>query len=165
MRSGWVAAAGVSALALSIAVGGSGVGALAPLSVPPGSGGPVGPVGDAVPIAPGVEVRPGESGAYTNVAASTPVSVGDGVRTDATGFAEVAYSDGSRTRLDVNTDFEVVSLTDDAGSPATRTKMGLGRTWTRVESVVPTGGGFVVETAQATATGREHSVPGVVPDV
>ena len=131
MRIRWVAA-GVGALALSIAVGGSGVGASSPLSVPPGSAGPVGPVGDAVPIAPGVEVRPGASGAYATVAASTPVAVGDGVRTDATGFAEVAYGDGSRTRLDVNTEFEVVGLTDDAGNAVTGTPMGLGRTWNRV---------------------------------
>ena len=48
--------------------------------------------------------------AYVPVAASQPVAVGDGVRTDATGFAEVAYGDGSRTRLDVNTEFEVVAV-------------------------------------------------------
>ena len=125
MRIGGMAA-GVGALALSIAAGGSGAGASSPLSVPPGAGAPVGPVGDAVPINPGVEVRPGEPGAYTSVAASTPVSVGDGVRTDATGFAEVAYGDGSRTRLDVNTDVEVVSLTDDAGDAVTGAQMGLG---------------------------------------
>ena len=53
---------------------------------------------------------PGWPGAYAPVAASQPVAVGDGVRTDATGFAEVAYGDGSRTRLDVNTEFEVVAL-------------------------------------------------------
>ena len=136
----WVAA-GVGALALSIAVGGSGVGALSPMSVPPGSAVPGGPVGDAAPIAPGVEVRPGASGTYASVAASTPVSVGDGVRTDATGFAEVAYSDGSRTRLDVNTELEVVSLTDDAGNAVTGTQMALGRTWNRAQSTGSTAAG------------------------
>ena len=151
MRIRWVTA-GVGALALSIAVGGSGVGASSPMSVPPGSAVPGGPVGDAAPIAPGVEVRPGASGSYASVAASTPVSVGDGVRTDATGFAEVAYSDGSRTRLDVNTELEVVGLTDDAGNSVTGTQMGLGRTWNRAQSTGSTGGS-VVATSQGTATG------------
>ena len=121
MRSVWVTA-GVSALALSIAFGGAGAGASAPPSVPAGSGAPGVPVGEAVPIAPGVEVRPGETGTYASAAASTPAAVGDGVRTDATGFAEVAYSDGSRTRLDVNTDVEVVGVTDDAGTAAVGTR-------------------------------------------
>ena len=58
-----------------------------------------------------------------------PVAVGDGVRTDDTGYAEVVYVDGSLTRLDVNTEFEVVELTDDAGVSSTRTSMELGRTW------------------------------------
>ena len=47
----------------------------------------------------------------------------------------------------------MVSLTDDAGNAVTRTRMGLGRTWNRVESIGSAGGGFVVETSQATATG------------
>jgi hypothetical protein len=76
------------------------------------------------------------------------------VRTDATGFAEVAYLDGSRTRLDVNTEFEVLALVDDAGVASTRTSMELGRTWHRVESVGAADGGFTVETSQATATVR-----------
>ena len=161
MRSAWMAA-GVGALAL-IAAGGSGVGALSPLSVPPGAGAPGGPVGDAVPINPGVELRPGESGAYASVAASTPVSVGDGVRTDATGFAEVAYGDGSRTRLDVNTDVEMVSLTDDAGKTVTGAHMGLGRTWAsrrldRFDRRRVHGGDLA-------SNGDERGVPGAVSDV
>ena len=83
-----------------------------------------------------------------------PVAVGDGVRTDATGYAEIAYLDGSRTRLDISTEFEVLELVDDAGVASTRTSMGVGRTWHRVESVGAAGGGYSVETSQATATVR-----------
>jgi hypothetical protein len=147
MRSSWVMA---GAVVLAVGVGGP-VGALAPSSGSAGSGGPV---GDAVAIAAGVEVRAGLAGAYAGVAASQPVAVGDGVRTDATGFAEVAYSDGSRTRLDVNTEFEVVALVDDAGNAVTRTEMGVGRTWHRVQAVGAASGGFEVVTSQATAAGR-----------
>ena len=111
-------------------------------------------VGDASAIAPGVEVRAGAGGAYAGLAAPMPVAVGDGVRTDATGYAEIAYLDGSRTRLDISTEFEVLELVDDAGVASTRTSMGVGRTWHRVESVGAAGGGYSVETSQATATVR-----------
>lgn len=152
MRSRWMV--GVAGLVLAVGGGGP-VGALSPVSVPPGSNpGSGGAVGDAVAIAAGVEVRAGLAGAYAGVAASQPVAVGDGVRTDATGFAEVAYGDGSRTRLDVNTEFEVVALVDDAGTAVTRTKMGVGRTWHRVQAVGAAAGGFEVATSQATATVR-----------
>jgi hypothetical protein len=56
-----------------------------------------------------------------------PVGVGDWVRTDATGRADMAYGAGSRTRSDVDTEFDVVALTDDADEPLTRTALGGGR--------------------------------------
>ena len=46
---------------------------------------------------------------FAPLAAPTPVAVGDVLRTDATGYAEVAYHDGSRTRL-----VRVVALTRTA---------------------------------------------------
>ena len=79
-----------------------------------------------------------------------PVAAGDSVRTDATGFAEIAYFDGSRTRLDVDTEFEVLELVDDVDESAVRTKMGVGRTWHRVQDLGE-GGEFSVETSVATA--------------
>ncbi|MET0908545.1 MAG: FecR family protein, partial [Ilumatobacteraceae bacterium] len=109
-------------------------------------------VGDASAIEAGVEVRGGADAPFVRLEAVEPVAVGDGVRTDVTGFAEIAYLDGSRTRLDIDTEFEVVELTDDAGVSTTRTSMGVGRTWHRVESLGE--GEFTVETSQATATVR-----------
>jgi hypothetical protein len=123
-------------------------------SSPPGSGAAAGVVGEAVALAAGVVWRAGAGGAYASVAARQPVAVGDGVRTDATGFAEVAYADGSLTRLDVETEFEVVALTDEAGSPVTRTALGVGRVWNRVQAVGAASGGFEVVTSQATASVR-----------
>ena len=75
------------------------------------------------------------------------------VRTDDTGYAEVIYRDGSLTRLDIDTQFEVLELVDDAGNSATRTSMEIGRTWHRVESLGEDES-FSVETSQATATVR-----------
>ena len=109
-------------------------------------------VGDASAIEAGVEVRGGADAPFVLLEAVEPVAVGDGVRTDVTGFAEIAYLDGSRTLLDIDTEFEVVELTDDAGVSTTRTSMGVGRTWHRVESLGE--GEFTVETSQATATVR-----------
>ena len=109
-------------------------------------------VGDASAIEAGVEVRGGADGPFVLLEAVEPVAVGDGVRTDFTGFAEIAYLDGSRTRLDIDTEFDVVELIDDAGVSTTRTAMGVGRTWHRVESLGE--GEFTVETSQATATVR-----------
>jgi hypothetical protein len=109
-------------------------------------------VGDASPIEAGVEVRGGANAPFVLLETVEPVAVGDGVRTDTTGFAEIAYFDGSRTRLDIDTECEVVELVNDAGVSVTRTSMGVGRTWHRVESLGE--GEFTVETSQATATVR-----------
>ena len=109
-------------------------------------------VGDASAIEAGVELRGGADAPFVLLDAVEPVAVGDGVRTDTTGFAEIAYFDGSRTRLDIDTEFEVVELINDAGAASTRTSMGVGRTWHRVESLGE--GEFTVETSQATATVR-----------
>ena len=109
-------------------------------------------VGDASTIEAGVEVRSGAVSPYEALAVVKPVAVGDGVRTDDTGYAEVSYLDGSKTRLDIDTVFEVVELINDAGVASTRTSMGVGRTWNRVESLGE--GEFTVETSQATATVR-----------
>jgi hypothetical protein len=109
-------------------------------------------IGDAAAILAGVEVRSGAAAPYEALTTVAPVAVGDGVRTDSTGYAEISYFDGSRTRLDIDTEFEVVELVDEAGVASTRTSMGIGRTWNRVESLGE--GEFTVETSQATATVR-----------
>ncbi|MGH9134431.1 MAG: FecR domain-containing protein, partial [Ilumatobacteraceae bacterium] len=112
------------------------------------------PVADAVLIEAAVDLRELEALAFAPLADPTPVAVGDVLRTDLSGYAEVAYFDGSRTRLDVDTEFEILALVDDAGQSTARTRMGLGRTWHRVESLGEGEGGFSVETSVATATVR-----------
>jgi hypothetical protein len=105
---------------------------------------------DVVSIETAVDVSLAEAD-FTAVDDPVPVAAGDVVRTDGTGFAEVAYFDGSVTRLDVNTSFTVVELADDEGGSVVRTDMTAGRTWNRVEELAE-GDEFVVETSVATAT-------------
>lgn len=79
---------------------------------------------------------------------------GDGVRTDDTGFAEVAYADGSLTRLEPSTEFAVVSLAGDATLPEIRVELDTGRVWNRVNTVTGTRGKFEVETSVGVAAVR-----------
>lgn len=106
----------------------------------------------ANPIDQGVGAR---LGADEFEAVTTPIEVvtGDRFRTDGSGFAEVVYPDGSLTRLDVDTEFEIVSITDDDGAATTRTSLDTGRVWNRVQTL----GGedeFLLETSVAMATVR-----------
>ena len=107
---------------------------------------------NAVSIDTAVDVSLAEAD-FTAVDEPVPVAAGDVVRTDGTGFAEVAYFDGSVTRLDINTSFTVVELSDEEGGSTVRTRMETGRTWNRVEELAE-GDEFVVETSVATATVR-----------
>jgi len=75
---------------------------------------------------------------------------GDTVRTDDTGRATVEYTDKSFTRLDVNTEFTIVELTDDQGERHTTGKLSVGRTWNRVEDLTESEA-FETEGAGATA--------------
>lgn len=106
----------------------------------------------ANPIAQGVDAKLG-AGEYVNITSPTEAVVGDHVRTDATGFAEIDYSDGSLTRLDVSTDFTIEALATSSGVATTRTKLDAGRVWNRVQKL-GTEGEYTVETAVATATVR-----------
>ena len=107
-------------------------------------------IADAISIEAAVDARLGAATAFSPVTDPEPVAVGDTVRTDGTGFAEIAYFDGSFTRLDVDTEFEILELADDVAESGVRTRMGIGRTWHRVESLGE-GGTFAVETSVATA--------------
>jgi hypothetical protein len=107
-------------------------------------------VADAVAIEPSVDVRLAAATSFTPVDDPLPVAVGDTVRTDATGYAEVAFFDGSIARLDVETEFEVLELVDDVTGATIRTRMGIGRTWHRVQEFGEAGE-YSVETSVATA--------------
>jgi hypothetical protein len=57
------------------------------------------------------------------------------VQTDATGLAEVDYSDDSYTRLDVGTTLKIEKLSDDQGNRQVETSVDVGRTWNRTAAL------------------------------
>jgi len=67
------------------------------------------------------------------------LKVGDTVRTDEVGRAEVRYGDDSYTRLDVSTTFTIVELTEDQGARQVEGSLDTGRTWNRTETLTESG--------------------------
>jgi hypothetical protein len=64
---------------------------------------------------------------------------GDTVKTDATGKAEIDYSDDAYTRLDVNTTFTITKLTEEQGERQVEGSLEEGRTWNRTAAVTESG--------------------------
>jgi hypothetical protein len=106
-----------------------------------------------------VEVRRADKDAFREARDGKSIREGDTVRTDATGRATIHYTDESFTRLDVDTSFTVVELTDDEGTRSTVGNLESGRTWNRVEDLAETET-FGTEGAGATAavTGTAYVV-------
>ena len=97
-----------------------------------------------------VEVRRDGKRAFRPAEDGASLHEGDTVRTDATGRATVQYTDKSFTRLDVNTEFTIVELTDDDGTRHTDGSLSTGRIWNRVEDLTESQA-FESEGAGATA--------------
>lgn len=81
--------------------------------------------------------RTGESSPARN---GQRVGVGDTVRTDATGEAEITYEDGSITHLGSATTFTLLELADEPAR--TLGRLDVGRAWHRVRSFVTGSGGL-----------------------
>jgi hypothetical protein len=82
------------------------------------------------------------------------LSRGDVVRTGPDGHARIDYPDGSLTRLDVNTDFEVRDVRVRAGGKTIKLKLDKGRVWDRVQKLTHPGDRYEVKTVTAVATAR-----------
>lgn len=135
-----------------------------PTGADDGSGDVAAALADVARIDDGVAVRIGTADFSSVGAEVQPVALGDAVRTDGSGYAEVRYFDGSLTRLDVDTEFTVIELVDGPGAATIRTEMGFGRTWHRVAEL--TGNGvYEVETSVATATVRGTAFTVTCPEV
>ncbi|HEU5302093.1 MAG TPA: hypothetical protein VFW06_07625 [Acidimicrobiia bacterium] len=78
---------------------------------------------------------------------------GDTIKTDATGTAEVDYGNDAFTRLDVNTTFTIVVLTDEQGARQVQGSLETGQTWNRTAALTESGS-FEQEGAGANATVR-----------
>lgn len=75
---------------------------------------------------------------------------GDTIKTDASGLAEIDYTDGSLTRLSNNTIYKLSVLTNDKGGRQTKGTLSVGQTWQRAAKVSETGS-FEVEAGGTTA--------------
>jgi hypothetical protein len=64
---------------------------------------------------------------------------GDTIKTDATGLAEIDYTDGSLTRLANNTVYKLTVLTDEQGGRQTTGTLSVGQTWQRAAKQTETG--------------------------
>ena len=75
---------------------------------------------------------------------------GDRIKTDATGKAEIDYTDGSLTRLSTSTVYTISKLTNDRGGRQTQGTLSVGETWNRAAKVSETGS-FAVKAGGTTA--------------
>jgi FecR protein len=85
-----------------------------------------------------VEVRKEGGATFRAARDGEKLDVGDRVRTDATGRAELKYADDSYTRLDVNTTFTVTKLSDDQGNRQVEGTLDSGQTWNRTAELTGT---------------------------
>ena len=101
-------------------------------------------------LAPGVEVKVKGAVGFVAGRDGQALGQGDALRTDATGKAEIAYSDGSRTRLGTSTEFSIAKLTDKRGVRRTQGSLTVGSTWNRAAKVSESGE-FSIKAGGATA--------------
>jgi hypothetical protein len=91
---------------------------------------------------------------YKPAAQAAGLDIGDKVRTGVDGLARIDYSDGSLTRLDHDTTFQVQELVNDATHKSIKTELDVGRVWNRVEKLTRPGDRFETKTVTAVATVR-----------
>ena len=84
---------------------------------------------------PGVTVLKKDGKAFTKGKNNGKVKAGDTVQTDATGFAEITFPDGTITRLDNNTVFTLDELSTKTGDRKVEGTVSAGQTWNRVQKL------------------------------
>jgi hypothetical protein len=82
------------------------------------------------------------------------LGVGDRIRTDSTGFAELTYHDGSWQRVENEATLTVLALTRQDDASTVRSGVGTGRSWNRVRDLVSPEDAYELETPVGTATVR-----------
>jgi hypothetical protein len=100
--------------------------------------------------ADGVQVKAKGSSGFVVAKEGQSLKQGDALKTDATGRAEIAYTDGSLTRLGVGTEFSITRLTDKKGARQTQGTLTVGSTWNRAAKVSESGS-FEIKAGGATA--------------
>jgi hypothetical protein len=103
-----------------------------------------------------VEIQRAGEGDFAAAAEGQTLREGDVIRTGPDGRAEIEYFDGSITRLDFNTTFTIVALTDDAegGSTVIEAEQASGGTFSRVVELTGSQSRFETSTPTAVASVR-----------
>jgi len=109
-------------------------------------------VATLVIIDDGVSVRRKGKDAFKPATDGQALRVGDTVKTDETGFAQINYTneEDTFTRLDVNTEFTVVRISDEQGNRKVEGTLDTGRVWNRTTALTESES-FSTEGAGATA--------------
>ena len=100
--------------------------------------------------APGVTLLKKGNPKFVKGKSNQKIKTGDTVQTDATGFAQIAFPDGSITRLDNNTVFTLERLSTKTGEREVEGTVSAGQTWNRVQTL-STGDSFEQKGNDATA--------------
>ena len=99
-------------------------------------------------------VRPVGVTAFRGGTEGEGLGVGDTIQTSATGFAEVAYFDGSLTRVDRSGEFTLTTLDNTTGARRVEGSLVGGRAWNRVTKATGSPDQFEIDTPVATAAVR-----------
>ena len=95
-----------------------------------------------------------EGTGFESAESGRPLGQGDEIRTDATGFAEVVFFDGSWQRVERGATLTLTELVDIEGGRVVRTGIDQGRAWQRVEALTNEEDAFAVDTPVAVASVR-----------
>lgn len=99
---------------------------------------------------PQVSIKQKGKSAFVAAKDGQALRQGDTIKTDADGRAEIAYTDGSLTRLAGSTVFTISKLTNERGGRQTQGTLSVGETWNRAAKVSETGS-FEVKAGGTTA--------------
>lgn len=101
------------------------------------------------------EIEAATSGArFAEAVEGQPLAVGDRVRTDRTGFAEINYHDGSWMRVEHEATATVQALVARGAVTQVRVSIDGGDAWNRVRTLAEPEDSYVLETPVATAAVR-----------
>lgn len=105
------------------------------------------------PLEPVVRLQQPDENVFKPVTSAVATNQGAKVETDASGMAEIAYFEGSLTRLGPDTDYELSTLDDESGR-AIVGDLDIGRTYHRVTELTGSDDRYEVRTPSAVAAVR-----------
>jgi hypothetical protein len=101
---------------------------------------------------------------FEEATAGEELFVGDRVKTDDTGFAELSYHDGSWQRVENNATLTLEKLLESDKAASVATSVDVGRTWNRVRELSEPDDAYELETPVATAAVRGTAFSTECPD-